>query len=72
VANWHGDTPAEPRRSYIDTRQNARYQAHGHLPADPQAPVALPAASEAETAVAALLAAGGDDASVPGTGRGLG
>jgi DNA topoisomerase-1 len=58
VANWLGDTPAVARGSYIDPRLIARYEADGHLPAVPQAPVALPATGEAETAVAALLAAG--------------
>ena len=65
VADWLGDTPAVARGSYIDPRLIARYESDGHL-AVPQAPVALPAAGEAETAVAALLAAGGDEASVPG------
>src|SRR6185369_12846644 len=56
VANWLGDTPAVARGSYIDPRLIARYEADGHLPAVPQAPVALPVTGEAETAVAALLA----------------
>ena len=60
VANWLGDTPAVARGSYIDPRLIARYESDGHLPAVPQAPVALPATGEAETAVAALLAAGRD------------
>jgi len=68
VANWLGDTPAVARGSYIDPRLIARYEADGHLPFVPQAPVALPATSEAEIAVAALLAAGGDDASPHGGG----
>src|SRR6185437_11783321 len=59
VATWLGDTPAVARGSYIDPRLIARYESDGHLPAVPQAPVALPATAEAETAVAALLAAGG-------------
>jgi DNA topoisomerase I len=68
VASWLGDTPAVARGSYIDPRLIARYEADGQLPAVPQAPVALPATSEAEIAVAALLAAGGDNASGRGTG----
>ena len=56
------------RGSYIDPRLIARYESDGHLPAVPQAPVALPPATEAaETAVAALLA--GRDGR-PATGRG--
>jgi DNA topoisomerase IB len=62
VANWLGDTPAVARGSYIDPRLIARYESDGHLPAVPQAPVALPATSDAETAVAALLVAGRDGA----------
>ena len=62
VANWLGDTPAVARGSYIDPRLIARYESDGHLPAVPQAPVALPATEAAETAVAALLAAGRDGA----------
>ena len=62
VANWLGDTPAVARGSYIDPRLIARYESDGHLPGVPQAPVALPATSDAETAVAALLAAGRDGA----------
>jgi hypothetical protein len=60
VATWLGDTPAVARGSYIDPRLIVRYESDGHLPAVPQAPVALPVTTEAETAVAALLAAGGD------------
>jgi DNA topoisomerase IB len=60
VATWLGDTPAVARGSYIDPRLIARYESDGHLSAVPQAPVALPATGEAETAVAALLAAGRD------------
>jgi len=66
VATWLGDTPAVARGSYIDPRLIARYESDGYLPAVPQAPVALPATGEAETAVAALLAAERDEASVPG------
>jgi len=62
VANWLGDTPAVARSSYIDPRLIARYESDGHLPAIPPAPVALPATTEAETAVAALLAASADPA----------
>ena len=68
VANWLGDTPAVARGSYIDPRLIARYESDGHLPAVPQAPVALPATEAAETAVAALLAAGRDGAIGHGAG----
>jgi DNA topoisomerase IB len=63
VANWLGDTPAVARSSYIDPRLIARYESDGHLPTIPPAPIALPATPEAETAVAALLAASADPAS---------
>jgi hypothetical protein len=62
VADWLGDTPAVARGSYIDPRLIVRYESDGYLPGIPQAPVALPATGEAETAVAALLAAGRDEA----------
>jgi DNA topoisomerase I len=57
VANWLGDTPAVARKSYIDPRLISRYEADGRLPTIPALPAALPAAAEAEIAVAALLAA---------------
>jgi len=57
VANWLGDTPAVARSSYIDPRLIAGYESDGYLPTIPPAPIALPATPEAETAVAALLAA---------------
>jgi DNA topoisomerase I len=58
VADWLGDTPAVARRSYIDPRLIDRYAAEGGLAAIPVMPAALPAAPEAEAAVAALLAGG--------------
>jgi DNA topoisomerase-1 len=58
VAGWLGDTPSVTRASYIDPRLISRYQADGQLPAIPALPAVLPAAAEAEAAVAALLAAG--------------
>jgi DNA topoisomerase I len=57
VAAWLGDTPAVARNSYIDPRVISRYSADGGLPMIPQLPAVLPAAAEAEIAVAALLAA---------------
>jgi DNA topoisomerase I len=57
VADWLGDTPAVTRKSYIDPQLISRYESAGELPAIPPVPVALPAPAEAETAVAALLAA---------------
>jgi DNA topoisomerase I len=57
VADWLGDTPAVARSSYIDPRLISRYESDGQLPAIPRLPAALPAAAEAEVAVAALLAA---------------
>jgi DNA topoisomerase I len=56
VADWLGDTPAVARNSYIDPRVISRYSADGQLPAIPPLPAVLPAAAEAEIAVAALLA----------------
>ena len=56
VATWLGDTPTVARKSYIDPRLISRYESDGRLPAIPVVPAALPAAAEAETAVAALLA----------------
>jgi DNA topoisomerase IB len=57
VATWLGDTPTVVRKSYIDPRLISRYESDGHLAAIPAMPAALPAAVEAEVAVAALLAA---------------
>ena len=62
VADWLGDTPAVARSSYIDPRLITRYESDGHLPTIPAGPVVLPATPEAETAVAALLAASADPA----------
>ena len=56
VANWLGDTPTVTRNSYIDPRLISRYESDGQLPTIPAVPAALPAAAEAEAAVAALLA----------------
>jgi DNA topoisomerase-1 len=58
VAEWLGDTPTVARSSYIDPRLISRYEADGGLPTIPALPPALPAAADAETAVAQLLAAG--------------
>ena len=55
VADWLGDTPAVARSSYIDPRVIDRYTSDGQL-AIPRLPALLPAAAEAEIAVAALLA----------------
>ena len=68
VADWLGDTPAVARGSYIDPRLIDRYESEGGLPAIPPHPPVLPTAAEAETAVAALLAAG-DSAARPEAGR---
>jgi DNA topoisomerase I len=57
VADWLGDTPAVARASYIDPRLIARYESDGRLAGIPALPARLPAGAEAETAVAALLAA---------------
>jgi DNA topoisomerase I len=56
VATWLGDTPTVARKSYIDPRLINRYESDGHLKAVPAMPAALPAAPEAEIALAALLA----------------
>jgi DNA topoisomerase I len=56
VADWLGDTPAVARASYIDPRVISRYTSDGQLTAIPRLPAVLPAAAEAEVAVAALLA----------------
>jgi DNA topoisomerase IB len=66
VADWLGDTPAVARGSYIDPRVISRYNSDGLLADIPRLPAVLPAATEAEIAVAALLAgdaikAGGAD-----------
>jgi DNA topoisomerase-1 len=55
VAESLGDTPTVARNSYIDPRVISRYEADGQLPTIPRSAVALPAAAEAEVAVAALL-----------------
>ena len=60
VARWLGDTPAVARGSYIDPRLMTRYETKGERPAVPAGAAALPAPAEAETTVAAWLAAGGD------------
>jgi DNA topoisomerase I len=56
VADWLGDTPTVARASYIDPRVISRYVSDGQLNAIPRLPAVLPAAAEAEIAVAALLA----------------
>ncbi len=56
VADWLGDTPAVARASYIDPRVISRYSFDGQLATIPRLPAVLPAAGEAEIAVAALLA----------------
>ncbi|HTX27299.1 MAG TPA: DNA topoisomerase IB [Streptosporangiaceae bacterium] len=58
VADWLGDTAAVARSAYIDPRVIGRYSSDGQLPTIPRLPAILPAAAEAEIAVAALLAAG--------------
>jgi DNA topoisomerase I len=55
VADWLGDTPTVARSSYIDPRVISRYTSDGQLTAIPRLPAVLPAAAEAEIAVAALL-----------------
>ena len=57
VAGRLGDTPSVTRTSYIDPRLISRYESDGQLPAVPALPAVLPASAEAESAVAALLAA---------------
>jgi DNA topoisomerase I len=59
VADWLGDTPVVTRRSYVDPRLIARYESDGELAPIPVLPAVLPAATEAEAAVAALLEAEG-------------
>jgi DNA topoisomerase I len=70
VADWLGDTPAVARASYIDPRVISLYTADGQLATIPRLPAALPAAAEAEIAVAALLAdsQGSRDAQTAATG----
>jgi DNA topoisomerase I len=60
VATWLGDTPTVARKSYIDPRLISRYESDGRLPTIPAVPAVLPAAAEAEIAVAALLALDGN------------
>jgi DNA topoisomerase I len=60
VAEWLGDTPTVARASYIDPGLISRYESDGELPTIPVLPPGLPAAAEAEAAVAALLAAAED------------
>ncbi len=60
VAGWLGDTPSVARTSYIDPGLISRYESDGELPTIPVLPAALPAAAEAEIAVAALLATAAD------------
>src|SRR5262245_28324415 len=55
VAEWLGDTPTVARSSYIDPRLISRYQSEGELRSIPVMPAELPAAEEAEIAVASLL-----------------
>jgi DNA topoisomerase IB len=55
VAVLLGDTPSVTRASYIDPRLISRYESDGQLPGVPVLPAVLPAAAEAEVAVAALL-----------------
>jgi len=57
VADWLGDTPAVARASYIDPRLITRYESDRSLPGIPALPPSLPAGADAESAVAALLAA---------------
>jgi DNA topoisomerase I len=57
VAAWLGDTPAVARASYIDPRLIERYESDRHLAGVPALPARLPVEADAESAVAALLAA---------------
>ena len=66
VADWLGDTPAVARGAYIDPRVISRYEFDGQLAAIPRLPAALPAATEAEIAVAALLAGDGPASAAAG------
>ena len=45
------------RSSYIDPRVISQYESYGELPAIPKSPAMLPAAADAEAAIAAFLAA---------------
>jgi DNA topoisomerase IB len=63
VAAWLGDTPAIARSSYIDPRVISQYESDGELPTIPKSPAMLPAAADAEAAIAAFLAA--KDQAVP-------
>jgi DNA topoisomerase-1 len=65
VADWLGDTPAVARGSYIDPRVISRYESEGRLLGIARLPAVLPAAAEAEVAVAALLAADAESANRP-------
>jgi DNA topoisomerase I len=60
VADWLGDTPTVARTSYIDPGLIRRYDSDGELPTIPVLPAVLPAAAQAELAVAALLATAPD------------
>jgi DNA topoisomerase I len=55
VAGWLGDTPTVARSSYIDPRVISRYESDGQLRTIPRVAAVLPAAAEAEVAVAELL-----------------
>lgn len=55
VGEWLGDTPAVTRSSYIDPRVISRYASDGGLAGVPVLTPRLPAGSQAELAVAALL-----------------
>jgi DNA topoisomerase I len=56
VAELLGDTPTVARKSYIDPRLISRYETDGQLTSVPALPAALPVPTEAELAVAKLLA----------------
>lgn len=56
VAAWLGDTPAVARASYIDPMLISQYLADGKLGSIPALPPELPVSTEAEIAVAGLLA----------------
>ena len=68
VAGWLGDTPAVARASYIHPALISRYESDGRLPTIPLLPAVLPAAGEAEAAIAALLAAEAPAPAAPGSG----
>jgi DNA topoisomerase I len=55
VADWLGDTPAVTRSSYVDPRIITHYQDGNGLAGVPVQPARLPADTETELAVAALL-----------------